>query len=62
MLDWSEEEMMEYLKSRNLLLNPLYYDGYGSIGCYPCTNHGKSRGGRWNGKKTECGLHVENKD
>lgn len=35
MLDWSEEEMIEYLKNKNLPLNKLYYEGYESVGCYP---------------------------
>lgn len=60
MLEWTEEEMMQYLKEKNLPLNPLYYEGYESIGCYPCTQKGQGRDGRWSGKKTECGLHVEN--
>ncbi len=59
MLDWNEEDMMVYLKERKLPLNPLFYEGYESIGCYPCTKQGQGRDGRWSGEKTECGLHVE---
>jgi phosphoadenosine phosphosulfate reductase len=59
MLEWTEDEMMQYLKDKNLPLHPLYARGYGSIGCYPCTKKGQGRDGRWNGAKTECGLHVE---
>ena len=46
-----------------VLVNPLAYDGYPSIGCAPCTRRvapGEDpRSGRWAGStKTECGLHV----
>ncbi|MFA7090234.1 MAG: phosphoadenylyl-sulfate reductase [Arcobacteraceae bacterium] len=58
MLEWTEDEMMHYLKEKELPLNPLYYEGYESIGCYPCTQKGQGRDGRWNGEKTECGLHI----
>ena len=42
--------------------NPLTAQGYGSIGCWPCTRPTASgedaRAGRWAGSaKTECGLH-----
>ncbi|HNO39479.1 MAG TPA: phosphoadenylyl-sulfate reductase, partial [Marmoricola sp.] len=43
-------------------VNPLQYDGYPSIGCWPCTRQvapGEDpRSGRWAGSnKTECGIH-----
>ena len=43
-------------------VNPLLAQGYGSIGCMPCTEKvgdgEDARAGRWRGKsKTECGLH-----
>ena len=43
-------------------VNPLVYDGYPSIGCWPCTRRvapGEDpRSGRWAGTpKTECGIH-----
>ena len=46
-----------------MLVNPLQYDGYPSIGCAPCTRRvapGEDpRSGRWAGTgKTECGIHV----
>ena len=45
-----------------VLVNPLVYDGYPSIGCEPCTRRvapGEDpRSGRWAGTgKTECGIH-----
>jgi len=51
-------------EGRTLLkLNPLYDDGYASIGCEPCTARiapgEHERAGRWRGVgKTECGLHT----
>ena len=43
-------------------VNPLLYDGYPSIGCWPCTRRvapgEDARSGRWSGTgKTECGIH-----
>ena len=43
--------------------NPLYDDGYSSIGCWPCTRRVQigedERAGRWSGtNKVECGLHT----
>jgi phosphoadenosine phosphosulfate reductase len=43
-------------------VNPLLSDGYGSIGCWPCTRRLKpgedARAGRWASTgKVECGLH-----
>lgn len=58
LLEWTEKEMIEYLEKRNLPVNPLNLKGYESIGCYPCTNKGSGREGRWKGEKTECGLHL----
>jgi phosphoadenosine phosphosulfate reductase len=45
-----------------VLVNPLVYDGYPSIGCAPCTRRvapgEDARSGRWAGtNKTECGIH-----
>ncbi|HET9719082.1 MAG TPA: phosphoadenosine phosphosulfate reductase family protein [Solirubrobacteraceae bacterium] len=43
----------------DLPYHPLHDQGYGSIGCAPCTLPGAGREGRWAGEdKTECGLHV----
>jgi phosphoadenosine phosphosulfate reductase len=39
-------------------VNPLLSQGYGSIGCWPCTGPGEGREGRWPGTaRLECGLH-----
>ena len=57
----STEELESYVNTHNLKLNPLYAQGFLSIGCAPCTRAVKPgediRAGRWAGQeKTECGL------
>jgi phosphoadenosine phosphosulfate reductase len=59
---WSDEQVDRYIADNNVLVNPLQYDGYPSIGCWPCTRRvapGEApRSGRWAGlAKTECGIH-----
>ncbi|HEV2637597.1 MAG TPA: phosphoadenylyl-sulfate reductase [Actinocrinis sp.] len=60
---WTQAELDEYIEANGVLINPLYQDGYTSIGCEPCTRRplpGEDpRAGRWAGfAKTECGLHT----
>jgi phosphoadenosine phosphosulfate reductase len=63
--EWSEEEVWEYARERDLPTHPLYAKGYTSIGCTPCTRPTKAgedlRAGRWwwetNAPK-ECGIHC----
>lgn len=60
---WTADEMWDYIKTHDVPYNPLYDQGYPSIGCEPCTSPigaGEDiRSGRWRGRdKTECGLHV----
>ncbi|MFG2089711.1 MULTISPECIES: phosphoadenylyl-sulfate reductase [unclassified Spirillospora] len=62
-LDWSQEDMDNYIEDNGVLVNPLHYDGYPSIGCAPCTRPVAAgedpRSGRWAGSgKTECGIHL----
>jgi phosphoadenosine phosphosulfate reductase len=59
---WSDEQVAAYIAEHGILVNPLLSDGYGSIGCAPCTRRllagEDARAGRWAGTdKTECGLH-----
>lgn len=59
---WSDEQVESYIQDNGVLVNPLVYDGYPSIGCWPCTRRvapGEDpRSGRWAGtNKTECGIH-----
>jgi phosphoadenosine phosphosulfate reductase len=60
---WSDEDVQDYIAEHDVLVNPLVYDGYPSIGCAPCTakpvEGADARSGRWQGlNKTECGLHA----
>jgi phosphoadenosine phosphosulfate reductase len=64
LLDWSEEEVWQYIRLRGLPYNPLHDRQYPSIGCSPCTRAiqpGESRrAGRWwweRPESRECGLH-----
>ena len=62
MARWSDEQVERYIAENGVLVNPLVYDGYPSIGCAPCTRRvapGEDpRSGRWAGtNKTECGIH-----
>lgn len=59
---WTDEQVERYIADNGVLVNPLVYDGYPSIGCWPCTRRvapGEDpRSGRWAGtNKTECGIH-----
>jgi phosphoadenosine phosphosulfate reductase len=59
---WTEDDVERYIADNGILVNPLLYDGYGSIGCWPCTRRLKpgedARAGRWSGTgKVECGIH-----
>ena len=60
---WSDEQVDRYVVENGVLVNPLVYDGYPSIGCFPCTRRvapgEDARSGRWAGTgKTECGIHA----
>lgn len=55
---WSLDDVHRYIVDNEILVNPLVSEGYGSIGCAPCTHRGEGRTGRWLGlPKVECGLH-----
>jgi len=60
---WTQADVDAYVEDNQVLINPLFFDGYTSIGCEPCTRRplpGEDpRAGRWAGRsKTECGLHT----
>jgi phosphoadenosine phosphosulfate reductase len=58
LLAWSDDDVERYVADHELTVNPLRFEGYGSIGCAPCTLPGTGREGRWVGTdKLECGLH-----
>jgi phosphoadenosine phosphosulfate reductase len=59
---WTQDDVDSYIAAHDILVNPLQYDGYPSIGCWPCTRRVEPgddpRSGRWAGSgKTECGIH-----
>jgi len=63
--EWTEEEVWDYVRERDVPTHPLYAKGYTSIGCAPCTRATAAgedaRAGRWwwetNAPK-ECGIHC----
>jgi phosphoadenosine phosphosulfate reductase len=60
---WTQEDVDNYIADNGVLINPLHYDNYPSIGCAPCTRQvaeGEDpRSGRWAGLgKVECGIHL----
>lgn len=60
--DWDWKEVWSYLTINEIPHLELYDRGYTSIGCEPCTaivSGDNLRGGRWGGKKLECGIHIE---
>lgn len=64
LIDWSESEVWNYIKSNQIPYNTLHDKGFPSIGCQPCTraiDAGEDvRAGRWwweNPEQKECGLH-----
>jgi phosphoadenosine phosphosulfate reductase len=59
---WTQDDVDKYIAENGVLVNPLLSDGYGSVGCAPCTRRilegEDARAGRWAGSnKVECGLH-----
>ncbi len=65
-IDWTWEQVQEYIKKNDIPYNSLLDKGYPSIGCEPCTRPIKPgedmRAGRWwweQGEHKECGLHID---
>lgn len=65
LLNWTSEQVTDYVKTHHLPYNPLHKKGFVSIGCEPCTRAIKEgedfRAGRWwweDANKKECGLHI----
>ncbi len=63
LIDWTTREVWTYAHENSIPLLDLYDRGYTSIGCEPCTalpsDPDDPRSGRWGGKKTECGIHLQ---
>jgi phosphoadenosine phosphosulfate reductase len=63
--EWTEEEVWDYVRERDVPYNALYDQGYSSIGCAPCTRATlpgePARAGRWwweSNAPKECGIHC----
>jgi phosphoadenosine phosphosulfate reductase len=63
LFDWTRSAVWQYLQEHTIPEHPLYERGYASIGCEPCTSlpfdPDNPRSGRWEGKKLECGIHIQ---
>lgn len=64
LINWTEDDVWDYIKAKNVPYNPLHERGYASIGCQPCTRAIKPgedfKAGRWwweEQEQKECGLH-----
>ncbi|MBA2614136.1 MAG: phosphoadenylyl-sulfate reductase [Bacteroidetes bacterium] len=64
-INWTLEEVKNYIAKHNIPYNSLHDKGFVSIGCAPCTRAIKEgedfRAGRWwweQNDKKECGLHT----
>jgi len=64
LLEWSEQQVWDYIKKHDIPYNKLHDQGFPSIGCQPCTRaieKGEDlRAGRWWWEmpdSKECGLH-----
>ena len=65
LIDWTNQQVWDYIKKNDVPYNRLHDLGYPSIGCAPCTRAIKPgediRAGRWwweNPEQKECGLHA----
>ena len=65
LIEWSTEQVWQYIRENRLPYNKLHDQGYPSIGCAPCTRAvapGEDiRAGRWwweAPEHKECGLHF----
>jgi phosphoadenosine phosphosulfate reductase len=64
LLEWSENDIWDYIRRKRLPYNSLHDSGFPSIGCAPCTRAVQpgdgERSGRWwweRSESRECGLH-----
>ena len=66
LVDWSADQVWQYLRERSVPVNRLHAEGWPSVGCSPCTRAVAAgddpRAGRWwweNAETRECGLHGD---
>ena len=64
LVEWTNDQVWEYIRAHNVPYNRLHDQGFPSIGCAPCTRAVKPgediRAGRWWWElpdSKECGLH-----
>jgi phosphoadenosine phosphosulfate reductase len=64
LLEWTEEQVWQYIRARQIPYNSLHDKQFPSIGCAPCTRAilpgEDQRAGRWwweQSESRECGLH-----
>jgi len=69
LLEWTEEQIWQYIRARRLPYNTLHDRQYPSIGCAPCTRAiqpgEQHRAGRWWWEESvsrECGLHPRTRE
>ena len=67
LVDWTEEDVWNYIREHDVPYNKLHDRGFPSIGCACCTRAVKPgediRAGRWwweEPEQKECGLHLVN--
>jgi phosphoadenylyl-sulfate reductase (thioredoxin) len=67
LVEWTEDQIWDYIKANDVPYSPLYDQGYTSIGCVICTTPTKpwedKRAGRWRwfneeDDNKECGIHI----
>jgi len=58
---WTRNDTWRYVMDNDVPYNELLDRGYASVGCWPCTRPLRpgedERAGRWDGEKSECGIH-----
>ncbi len=66
LINWNMDDVLDYIRKKNVPYNSLHDKAFISIGCEPCTRAilpGEDlRAGRWwweNNSKKECGLHEK---
>lgn len=66
LIDWTSQDVSDYVQQYDVPVNALHAKGYPSIGCAPCTRAVEAgeeeRAGRWwweQAESRECGLHLD---
>ncbi len=66
LINWTEDQVWNYIHENTIPYNPLHDIGFSSIGCQPCTRAiqpGEDiRAGRWwweEQDQKECGIHLK---